>query len=150
MDFNVREFGAIPDGITNNTESIQKAIDECARCGGGRVVLSCGVYMTGSIILRSNVEVHIESSATLLGSPCCEDYPEKQNLTHVISENLPRRRNACLIFAENEENISITGKGKIDCNGKSFVVEKTGEWTSWQYQRIDAPTPPRVVFFNGC
>lgn len=150
MDFNVREFGAIPDGITNNTESIQKAIDECARCGGGRVVLSCGVYMTGSIILRSNVELHIESSATLLGSPRCEDYPEKQNLTHVISENLPRRRNACLIFAENEENISITGKGKIDCNGKSFVVEKTGEWTSWQYQRIDAPTPPRVVFFTGC
>ena len=150
MDFNVREFGAIPDGITNNTESIQKAIDECARCGGGRVVLSCGVYMTGSIILRSNVEVHIESSATLLGSPRCEDYPEKQNLTHVISENLPRRRNACLIFAENEEYISITGKGKIDCNGKSFVVEKTGEWTSWQYQRIDAPTPPRVVFFTGC
>ena len=150
MDFNVKAFGALADGVTNNAESIQAAIDECHGQGGGRVVLSDGVYMTGSFVMRSNVELHIEGNATLLGSPRCEDYPEKQGLSHVISENLPRRQNACLIFAENAENIAITGKGRIDCNGKNFVVKKQGDWTGWQYERINAKTPPRVVFFTGC
>ena len=150
MDFNVKDFGAIPDGVTGNTESIQRAIDECTKQGGGRVVLSQGVYKTGSIVLKSNVELHIEAGAVLLGSPNCEDYPEKQGLSHVISENLPRHRNACLIFAENAENIAITGMGKIDCNGEVFVEEKTGDWTGWRFQRKDLPTPPRAVFFTGC
>ncbi|MBO7762366.1 MAG: right-handed parallel beta-helix repeat-containing protein [Clostridia bacterium] len=150
MDVNVRDFGAVADGVTNNAESIQRAIDACFASGGGRVVLSDGIYMTGSIVLKSNIELHVAGGAVLLGSPRCEDYPEKQGLCHVISENLPRRRNASLIFAENAENIAITGKGRIDCNGKHFVVKKEGEWTGWQYERIDAPTPPRVVFFAGC
>ena len=55
-----------------------------------------------------------------------------------------------MIFAEECENISITGMGKIDCNGTRFVREKQGEWTGWRFERIDAPTPPRVVFFAGC
>lgn len=86
----------------------------------------------------------------LLGSPNCEDYHEKIGLNHIISENLPRNRNASLIFAEECENISITDLGKIDCNGTNFVKEKQGEWTGWQFERIDSPTPPRVVFFAGC
>lgn len=150
MDINVKNFGAISDGASVNTEIIQKAIDECFNNGGGRVILPRGVYLTGSLTLKSNVELHIEAGATLLGSPKCEDYPEKEGLCHVISENLPRRRNASLIFAENAENIAVTGMGKIDCNGESFVEKKTGQWRAWQYQRIDAPTPPRVVFFTGC
>ena len=150
MDFNVKDFGAVADGVTNNAGNIQSAIDECHAQGGGRVVLSGGVYMSGSFVMRSNVELHIEADATLLGSPRCEDYPEKEGLRHVISENLPRRQNASLIFAEDAENIAITGAGRIDCNGTSFVVKKEGEWTGWQYERIHAKTPPRVVFFAGC
>ena len=150
MDFNVKDFGAVSDGVTNNADSIQAAVDECHARGGGRVVLSGGVYMSGSFVMRSNVELHIEADATLLGSPRCEDYPEKAGLLHVISENLPRRQNASLIFAEEAENIAITGKGRIDCNGTHFVVKKEGDWTGWQYERIHAKTPPRVVFFTGC
>ena len=126
MDFDVRDFGAVGDALTCNTQSIQSAIDQCNLQGGGRVVLSNGIYMTGSIVLKSNVELRIEAGATLLGSALCSDYPEKEGLAHVISENLPRRRNASLIFAENAENISITGLGKIDCNGKSFVEKRWG------------------------
>ena len=59
MDFNVKEFGAVSDGVTNNAGSIQAAIDECHAHGGGRVVLSGGVYMSGSFVMRSNVELHI-------------------------------------------------------------------------------------------
>ena len=150
MICDVRNYGAVGDGKTLNTAAIQKAIDDCASKNGGTVLLEDGTYMTGSIVLRSNVNLHIEQNAVLLGSPNCGDYPEKQNLKHVISENLPRTRNAAMIFAEECENISITGMGKIDCNGTSFVKEKQGEWTGWQFDRIDAPTPPRVVFFTGC
>lgn len=150
MIYDVRNYGAVGDGKTLNTAAIQKAIDDCASKNGGTVLLEDGIYMTGSIILRSNVNLHIEQNAVLLGSPNCGDYPEKQNLKHVISENLPRTRNASMIFAEECENISITGMGKIDCNGTSFVKEKQGEWTGWRFERIDAPTPPRVVFFAGC
>ena len=150
MIYDIRNYGAVGDGKTLNTAAIQKAIDDCASKNGGTVLLEDGTYMTGSIILRNNVNLHIEQNAVLLGSPNCEDYPEKKNLKHIISENLPRTRNASMIFAEECENISITGMGKIDCNGTNFVKEKLGEWTGWQYERIDAPTPPRVVFFTGC
>lgn len=150
MIYDVRNYGAVGDGKALNTSAIQKAIDDCASKNGGTVLLEDGIYMTGSITLRSNVNLHIEQNAVLLGSPNCEDYPEKQNLKHIISENLPRVRNASMIFAEECENISITGMGKIDCNGTSFVKKKQGEWTGWQFERIDAPTPPRVVFFTGC
>ena len=150
MIYDVRNYGAVGDGKTLNTAAIQKAIDDCASKNGGTVLLEDGTYMTGSIVLRSNVNLHIEQNAVLLGSPNCGDYPEKQNLKHVIRENLPRTRNASMIFAEECENISITGMGKIDCNGTRFVREKQGEWTGWRFERIDAPTPPRVVFFAGC
>ena len=150
MIFDIRNYGAIGDGKTLNTAAIQRAIDDCASKNGGTVLLEDGIYLTGSIVLRSNIKFQIEQNAVLLGSPDCADYPEKENLRHVISENLPRERNAALIFAEECENVSITGMGKIDCNGTHFVREKQGEWTGWQFERIDAPTPPRVVFFAGC
>ncbi len=150
MVFDIKDYGAVGDGVTLNTESVQKAIDDCAKNGGGRVLVSGGIFKTGSIVLKSNVDLHIAADGVLLGSEKCEDYPEKENLKHVVSENLPRFRNACLIFAEEAENISITGMGKIDGNGTYFVKERQGEWTCWPYWRIDAPTPPRVVFFTGC
>lgn len=150
MVFDIRDFGAVGDGTVMNTVSIQNAIDKCFENGGGRVLISGGVFKTGSITLKSNVDLHIAADGVLLGSEKCEDYPEKQNLKHVISDNLPRYRNASLIFAEESENISITGMGKIDGNGTYFVVPKQGEFKGWHFVRIDAPTPPRVVFFTGC
>lgn len=110
-----------------------------AKNGGGTVYVSDGVYMTGSITLKSNICLHIQANATLLGSPDCSDYPEKTGLKHVISENLPRKRNASLIFAEECENISITGMGKIDCNGESFVMKKPEPYTGWAYTSPSNP-----------
>ena len=149
MVFNIKDFGAVADGKTLNTQAIQKAIDACFESGGGQVLVEGGVYMFGTIVLRSNVELHICANATLLGSPRCEDYPERTDVKHVKSDLLPRWRNACYIYCEDSENISITGMGKIDCNGKAFVVPVECP-ESWSYERINAPTPPRVVFFAGC
>ena len=149
MDFDVIDYINLTNEKRIFTKAIQSAIDACAAAGGGRVIIKNGVYRIGTIILKSNVNLHIEEGAVLLGSPDCSDYPERPNVKHVDSSMLPRRRNACLIFAEECENISITGMGKIDCNGKAFVrtVENP---TYWTYHRIKAPTPPRVVFFAGC
>ena len=150
MDFNIADYGAFSGVDKLNTKAIQAAIDACAASGGGKVIIKDGVYMTGTLILKSNVNLHIEESGVLLGSPDCADYPERDNVKHLDSAKLPRYRNSCLIFAEECENISITGMGKIDCNGLSFVKEKENYKGGWQFERIDAPTPPRVVFFTGC
>ena len=150
MDFDIRDFGAIPNSEELNTIAIQKAIDECATSGGGRVLVSGGRYLTGTIVLKNNVNLHIAADAVLLGSTDCSDFPERLDIQHVNSERLPRNRNACMIYAECCKNISITGHGTIDCNGHNFVVKKKEARPGWKYDRIDAPTPPRVVFFTGC
>ena len=98
MDISIKELGAVGDGRVKNTEIIQRAIDMCA-ASGGRVLVSDGVYLTGRLTMRSNVELHIAAGATLLGSPDYADYPEAE-LTHVDTKMLPRERNACLILAE--------------------------------------------------
>lgn len=152
MDINIKDFGAVGDGKTLNTEVLQKAIDECAAAGGGRITVSGGRFMTGSISLKSNIELHLASDGVLLGSGDCADYPEHSGVKHIESSLLPRWRNACLIFADECENISVTGNGTIDCNGESFVVKREGEnITGWTHsRRTDIPTPPRAVFFTGC
>lgn len=150
MDFNIKDYGAVSGGEHMNTKAIQAAIDACADNGGGRVIISDGIYLSGSITLKRNIDLHIEGNAVLLGSANCDDFPEKENLNHVISGNLPRTRNACFIFSEEQENISITGMGKIDCNGHNFVTKKENNTYGWDFDRIDLLTPPRVVFFTGC
>lgn len=150
MDIKIKDMGAVADGRTKNTEIIQRAIDLCA-AAGGRVLISNGTYLTGKLMMRSNVELHIEAGATLLGSHDYADYPESETLAHVNSKMLPRERNACLIFAEGCKNIAITGMGTIDCNGTHFVEPvEAKEKHGWRYQRIATLTPPRVVFFTGC
>lgn len=151
MIFNVKDYGALPDGKTINTKAIQAAVDACASAGGGRVLLENGIFMSGTIILRSFVDFHIAANATLLGSPNCEDYPIRDDTKHVKNEDLPRFRNNCFIYAEESEGVSITGLGIIDCNGESFIIPRPeDEKIGWRFKRIHAPTPARAVFFAGC
>jgi polygalacturonase len=63
---------------------------------------------------------------------------------------LPRWLSSCLIFADEAHHIAITGAGTIDCNGTHFVVPRERDHSGWAYVRINAPTPPRAVFFTGC
>ena len=151
MKFDVRDFGAIGDGNTLNTAAIQNAIDECHRLGGGAVVFENGVYMTGKIIMRSNIELHVRSNATILASPRVEDFPDStdEQASHVNTKRLTRWRNNCIIFANECKNIAITGTGKIDGNAPAFLRESP-EDELLTYRQIDAPTPARAVFFTGC
>lgn len=71
-----RDHGATGDGTTKDTAALQAALDACADAGGGRVVVEHGTYLTGTLFLRSRVELHIAASARLLASTDIEDYPE--------------------------------------------------------------------------
>lgn len=148
MIYDIRDYGAIADGLTLNTESIQKAIDACTKNGGGRVLISGGRYLTGTIILKENVDLHIAPDGILLCSANCADFPERNDVRHVKTEMLPRYKNACVIFAEETENISISGMGTIDCSGDAFVRPSDNTWMP--YKVICKDTPSRVVFFTGC
>ena len=119
MDFNILDFGAIADGKTMNTKAIQAAIDECAK-EGGRVVVPAGLFMSGSIFLRSNVELHLAHNATLRASENLEDYNAddayEQNWGSV-NEGWNAKH---FIIAVECENVAITGTGTIDGNSSVF------------------------------
>lgn len=148
-DFDVRDFGAVPDGVTDNTASLQNAIDSCSASGGGRVILTGGTYLSGTISMKDHVELHLAADGVLLGSPRCEDYPDLP-WNHVDMHVLPRYQSAAFIRGDACEHIAITGFGTIDCYGDAFV-EKSDDPAYWMpYRRIKAPTPPRVIMFAGC
>ena len=73
-DFTITDFGAVPDTSVLSTRAIQAAIDACAAAGGGRVIVPAGRFKTGSVFLKSHVNLHLESGAYLCGSPRLEDY----------------------------------------------------------------------------
>ena len=76
MQYDVRKFGAVADGETNTTSQLQAAIDACGLAGGGTVVFPAGQYVTGTLWLRSNVTLHLEAGAVLLGSQRFDDFPK--------------------------------------------------------------------------
>src|SRR5687767_14356518 len=64
-DYLITRYGAVGDGKTLNTQAIRKAIEECSRKGGGRVVVPKGEFLTGAIHLKSNVNLHVQKDATV-------------------------------------------------------------------------------------
>jgi len=104
-DYLITEFGAEAGKLS--TPAIQKAVDECFAAGGGRVVIPPGTFITGPVILKSNVNVYLESGAILKGSENIQDYRMGET-----------RRG--IFFCEDACNISITGNGTIDASGSSF------------------------------
>ena len=104
--YNITQFGAVADAKTLNTLAIQKAIDTCAARGGGRVMVPKGTFLSGSIRLKTGVELHITEGGILLGSTLHKDY-KNDNPDGWYG----------FILANNQQNIAITGKGIIDIQG---------------------------------
>jgi polygalacturonase len=107
-EFNILRFGAIGDGKTLNTKAIQQAIDAVSEAGGGKLIVPEGTFLSGSLFLKSNVNLHLEKNATLLGSLNPDDYQSV------------RRKG--FLLADKQKNISITGKGTIDGQGRALAL----------------------------
>lgn len=144
-DFTVSDFGAKNDGFTINTSTIQKAIDFVHEQGGGRLIFETGSYVTGSIYLKSNVTLHLEQGAAILGSTNPFDYIKDAKIGWMS-----------MIFAVNQENIGITGKGTI--NGRGFLTAYNmvnyihrGIYTDpLKYDRPNETNRPQNIYFREC
>lgn len=117
-DFSITDFGAIADGVTINTRSIQAAIDQAAANGGGTVYVPPGRFVTGTIFFKSHIRLYLESGAVLLGSRDLNDYPITICRFPSGSDRYVAR---ALIWGEDLENIAIFGRGAIDGQGASFA-----------------------------
>ncbi|MDC6365927.1 MULTISPECIES: glycoside hydrolase family 28 protein [Flavobacteriaceae] len=118
--FNITDFGAIADGVTNNSEAIKKAIENCHKAGGGKVNVPAGKFLTGSIHLKSNVNLHLEEGAEILFSKNKEDYLP---VVHTSYEGVELMNYSPLVYAYKQKNIALTGKGTF--NGQAG---KTNWW----------------------
>lgn len=125
---NITDFGAVGDGVTNNAAAIQKAIDLCHTQGGGTVLIPAGIFKTGTIWLKSHVELHLAEGATLLASENMDDYNAfdayPQNFSYPDEQWVGKH----LIIALETENVAITGSGTIDGNGRLFYDKPEKIW----------------------
>jgi len=118
----VTNYGAVNDGKTLNTQAIQKAIDEASQNGGGLVVFPKGKYLTGSIILKSEVTLFLEDDAVILGSTNPNDYQKVEIKDAPFSPNANDNSKLALILSFNAKNVGITGKGAIDGQGRELAL----------------------------
>jgi polygalacturonase len=115
--FNIKEYGAAGDGASPDTKAIQSAIDACAKAGGGTVFFPAGTYLSGTIVLKSHVTLHLNAGAVLAGSKSLADYPAHVSALRSYTDTYTDKS---LIYAEDIENIAITGHGVIDGQGAAF------------------------------
>ncbi len=150
----VTEFGGRGDGTSLNTGAFAKAMDHLSSRGGGRLVVSAGVWFTGPIVLQSNINLHLEDRAIILFSPDKDLYP----LVETSFEGLDTRRCQSPIWGKDLQNIAITGSGAIDGNGHHWrplkrdkVTEK--EWNQATSQggvfKRDDYWMPSVAYLHG-
>lgn len=127
-DFSLTDFGAVSDGVFDCTEAFRMAVESCSASGGGRVVVPAGTYLTGPIHLKSNVNLHVSEGAVVKFSTDPKDYA---SLVLTRWEGVECMNYSPLIYAFEQENIAITGKGVLDGQGS----EKN--WWSWKGNRED-------------
>ena len=130
--FNIVKFGAKPDGITLNSLSIQKAIDACSHNGGGTVFVPPGLWLTGPLVLKSNVNLSLSAGAVLQFSDKPSDYP----LVQTNWEGLDAIRAQSPISASDAENVGITGGGSIDGAGQAWRPVKKSKVTPPEWNQL--------------
>lgn len=127
----IKKYGAVADGNTLNTKSIKTAIDALSKKGGGVVLVPQGLWLTGPIVLKNNINLHLATGSTLLFTADKNEY----QLVEANWEGLPQMRNQSPISATNAVNIAITGKGIIDGNGDVWRAVKKDKLTESQWKK---------------
>lgn len=116
-NYDIRKFGAKAGGAVDCRASINRAIAECSRKGGGRVIVPAGVWLTGAIELKSNVNLHVSKGAILKFAANREAYLP---VVHTRWEGMELMHLSPFIYAYEQTNIAVTGEGTLDGQGKSF------------------------------
>jgi len=125
---NIKDCGGVGDGITLCTEAFEKGISKLSKMGGGRLTVPEGVWLTGPIMLKDNIELHLEKNALVVFSP---------NKSLFLDKNADAKRVYPCIRASKRTNIAITGEGTLDGNGQQWRPVKRGkmsdvEWNQYQ------------------
>ena len=129
---NLKDFGAVGDGITLNTEAFAKAIDALVQKGGGKLVVPQGVWHTGPIVLKSHINLHLNAGAVILFAADETLYP----LIDTSFEGLDTRRCQSPLSANGATDIAITGKGVIDGNGQYWRPVKKEKVTKNHWKEL--------------
>lgn len=129
---NIEDFGAVSDGITINTQAFSDAINAAAENGGGKIVVPRGIWLTGPIVFKNNINLHVEEGALLIFSANKDLYP----LVKTSFEGLETYRSQSPISGVGLENIAITGKGIIDGSGDAWRPVKKSKMTESQWKQL--------------
>ncbi|WP_284645985.1 glycoside hydrolase family 28 protein [Paenibacillus silviterrae] len=146
MLYNIKDFGAIGDGVTKDTASIQRAIDYCAEQGGGTVMVPNGEFLSGTIQLRSYVELHLTPAARIVSSTEKSDFiaPAEEEAAQ-LSEGQGSR---ALVCARHAKHVAVTGLGTIDGRGEHFLEPEDGV-SDYVLEPL-VEFRPKLIDFEGC
>jgi len=128
----VADFGGIPDGVALNTDAFAKAMDALSQRGGGTLIVPSGVWFTGPIVFKSNINIHLEKGALILFSSDFDLYP----LVETVFEGLDTKRCQSPISGRNLENIAITGEGSINGSGDAWRPLKKSKVTASHWKSV--------------
>ncbi|MCD8297459.1 MAG: glycoside hydrolase family 28 protein [Prevotella sp.] len=126
------DYGAVGNGTQLCTEAFAKAIDDLSAQGGGHLIVPTGIWFTGPIVLKSNIDLHLDKGAVILFSPDVDMYP----LVNTSFEGLDTRRCQSPVSGLNLTNVAITGQGAIDGNGQAWRPLKRGKVTDSQWKSM--------------
>lgn len=144
--FNVLDYGAVGDGKSDNTEAFKKAIAKCSEAGGGMVLVPKGTYATGPIHLKSNVNFHLEAGSELRFSTDPTAYP----IVHTSFEGIELMNYSPLIYAYQQKNIAVTGKGILngqasERNWWTWKGSETYGWKEGMPSQLDSLNLPKLM-----
>ena len=125
-EFRANDYGAKGDGATLDTAAIQKAIDAASKAHGAVVVFQPGVYLTGSLFLKSGMSLRVDEGVEIRGSQDLAAYPMMATRVAGIEMSWP----AALINVYQQSDVTISGKGAVDGDGKAF-------WDSYRKLRAE-------------
>ena len=144
------DFGAVPDGCTDSTAAIQRAIDVRTASGGGVVRVPAGVFRTYTLSLKDGVELRLERGAVLKGGDDGLKYPEFGPSRFWHSERAMRRNRRAMFYTQGARNVAITGEGTIDGNAPAFHDRNAVGWRG-RWPRIShVDIPGRCLLFVAC
>jgi polygalacturonase len=128
----ITQYGGVGDGVTLNTQAFAGAMESLSGKGGGTLTVPSGVWYTGPIVFKSNINLHLEKGAIILFTGNTNDYP----LIDTFFEGLETRRCQSPISGRNLENIAITGEGSINGSGESWRPLKKGKVTEKHWEEV--------------